>query len=69
MADSKQVFNPTETTIFMKFVERDGNKFYIGNCDMDLNIKDCVLRFYPPEEDARPAIVINKTKVKASSEE
>jgi hypothetical protein len=55
---ARRIFNPSEHTIFMKYVEKDGNRFYIGNERMDLNIKNTVIRFYPPEGDDRPIITI-----------
>ena len=62
---TSRVYNPAEITVFMKKVTRDGNDFYIGNWpDMDLNLSDSVLRFYPPDGDNRPVIVINKRQPK-----
>jgi hypothetical protein len=54
----RRIRNPDEHTVFMKYVEKDGNRFYIGNVHMDVNIKNTVIRFYPPEGEDRPIVTI-----------
>lgn len=44
------VYNPTEVKINMKKVQSEGKFYFIGNCDMELGLKDTVIKFYPPRD-------------------
>lgn len=55
----------TETRIFMKKIEFDNadGSYYIGNCNLNLNLRNTVLRFMPPGEDDGDAeiVIVNST--------
>ena len=46
--------------VFMKLVERDTGAYYIGNCNMDLNLRDTVLILPEPKDGKRETILIIK---------
>jgi len=57
-------FNPCEMTVRMKLVETDGVAYYIGNCNMDINLKDTVITLIEPNEGTRETVLLIKLENK-----
>jgi len=57
-------FNPCEMTVRMKLVETDGVSYYIGNCNMDINLKDTVITLIEPNEGTRETVLLIKLENK-----
>ena len=55
------VYNPVEVKINMKKIKTGDNEYYIGNCDMEINLLDTVLKFYPPKDGDRFGVVVINT--------
>jgi len=53
-------FSPCEINIKMRLVETNSVSYYIGNCDMDLNLKDTVITLIEPEDNRRETVLIIK---------
>ena len=59
------MYNPVEVKINMKKIQNGDNVYYIGNSDMEINILDTVIKFYPAKEGERHgALILNNVKVK-----
>lgn len=65
------MYNPAEVRIGVKKVKTESKEYFIGNCDMDVNIQDTVIKFLPPTEDERygGVIIIHKQKERAPRED
>jgi len=58
-------FNPCELSVKMKIVEtEDGGAYYIGNCNMDVNLKDTVIKLIEPKEGVRETSLVIKLENK-----
>ena len=66
MADERKrgPYNPVEVKVWMKRINKGRDHFYyIGNSDMDISLLDCVLKFVPPRDETKPAmLIINNVK-------
>ncbi len=46
-------FNPMEVLINIKRVDTPNGSYFIGNCDMEIEMKDTVLMIYMPKDNER----------------